>query len=470
MLRRPNANFILFLFSSDLLLTFLALFVATQIRVALPFGKPLGPEAVALEPTVYGLVLILWVVGFLALSVYDSIGIFHLSDELRRVALAVLGSSLLVAGALYLTFREVSRLLFVYFVLLDVAFLFGFRIFFRTVAPRLGLFLYEPRRVLIAGAGKAGQELARLIQKHQGVGLVLVGFVDDEAEGDESIEVAPVLGSLRDGPRVVQEQKIDEVIFALPLRAHRELLNALAQFERLPVNLRIVPDLLDLVFFRASVEDFHGIPLIGLRDPLLTPSQRILKRSFDLTLSLLLLLFLWPAMLLIALLIKLDSPGPTIFVQGRVGENGRVFRIYKFRTMVSDAEERLAEVLRETPEGKALHKTADDPRVTRVGRFLRRSSLDELPQLFNVLKGEMSLVGPRPELPWLVDRYEPWQWKRFSVPPGITGWWQVSGRSERAMHLHTEDDLWYIQNYSLLLDLEILWRTIGAVLRGRGSY
>jgi lipopolysaccharide/colanic/teichoic acid biosynthesis glycosyltransferase len=142
----------------------------------------------------------------------------------------------------------------------------------------------------------------------------------------------------------------------------------------------------------------------------------------------------------------------------------------KFRSMVLDADERLAEVVQETDDGRVIHKQENDPRVTRIGRFIRGSSLDELPQLLNVLKGEMSLVGPRPELPWLVDKYEPWQRKRFAVPQGITGWWQVNGRSDRLMHEHTEEDLFYIQNYSLLLDLRILYRTIGAVIKRSGAY
>ena len=138
--------------------------------------------------------------------------------------------------------------------------------------------------------------------------------------------------------------------------------------------------------------------------------------------------------------------------------------------MVTNAEGRQAEVIEQTADGRIIHKKKDDPRVTRVGRFIRATSIDELPQLFNVLRGEMSLVGPRPELPWLVERYEPWQRKRFAVPQGITGWWQVNGRADKLMHEHTEDDLYYIQNYSLLLDLEILWKTIGAVIKKTGAY
>jgi lipopolysaccharide/colanic/teichoic acid biosynthesis glycosyltransferase len=172
----------------------------------------------------------------------------------------------------------------------------------------------------------------------------------------------------------------------------------------------------------------------------------------------------------VALAIKLDSPGPVFFSQQRVGENGRLFLMFKFRSMVLGAEEMRDRVSEVDEEGNVVYKTRYDPRVTPVGRFLRRTSLDELPQLFNVLKGEMSLVGPRPEMPWLVEEYDLWQRKRFAVPQGITGWWQVNGRSDKPMHLHTEEDLYYVQNYSLLLDILILWKTAGVVLKGRGAY
>jgi len=176
-------------------------------------------------------------------------------------------------------------------------------------------------------------------------------------------------------------------------------------------------------------------------------------------------------MALIAIAIKLDSPGPVIFKQQRVGENEQLFWMYKFRSMVPDADQRLADVIKYDQNGNIIHKAPDDPRVTRVGRFLRRTSLDELPQFFNVLKGDMSLVGPRPELPTLVKQhYKPWQHKRFAVPQGVTGWWQVNGRSDKPLHLHTEDDIYYIQNYSLLLDLQILLKTAWVVLRGTGAY
>lgn len=194
------------------------------------------------------------------------------------------------------------------------------------------------------------------------------------------------------------------------------------------------------------------------------------KRAFDLFVGGLALIPALPLMALAALMVYLEDGAPVIFRQKRVGKDGRLFEMFKIRTMVKNAEQLQIEVEKRDPDGNPIHKMKDDPRVTRVGRVLRRFSLDELPQLFNVLAGSMSLVGPRPEMPYLADKYEPWQRKRLDVLPGMTGWWQVRGRSDRPMHLHTEDDLYYIQNYSVWLDLQILLRTVWVVLSGRGSY
>jgi len=322
---------------------------------------------------------------------------------------------------------------------------------------------------LIIGAGKVGQMLARHLHA-AGSDLTVIGYLDDDLDKQGHLyEGIPVLGGTDQAAGLVGNASIDEVLLALPLRAHRNLEALVMLLQTMPVRVRVVPDFFDLTFFRATIEDFSGIPLIGLRDPAIDEVDRLIKRMLDLALSTVGIVLAAPVMLVLAIAIRLDSPGPALFRQQRVGENGKLFTIYKFRSMTVDAEARQQEVL-QTDGEQVLHKRPDDPRVTRVGRFIRRTSLDELPQLFNVLKGEMSLVGPRPELPWLVERYESWQRKRLAVPPGITGWWQINGRSDRPMHLNTEDDLYYIQHYSPLMDLRILWRTIGAVLRGRGAY
>jgi len=210
--------------------------------------------------------------------------------------------------------------------------------------------------------------------------------------------------------------------------------------------------------------------MLNLGDSAINNYQRMIKRLFDLFLGVPTLILFLPLMGLTALIIFLLDGSPVLFRQKRVGENGKIFEMLKFRTMVRNAEELQSQVEKRDADGNLIHKTKEDPRVTRTGKFLRRVSLDELPQLFNIHAGTMSLVGPRPEMPYLVDRYQPWQRKRFAIPPGLTGWWQVNGRSDKPMHLHTEDDLYYIQNYSIWLDLQIVVRTIWVVLIGKGSY
>jgi len=296
----------------------------------------------------------------------------------------------------------------------------------------------------------------------------LIGFVDDELR--TGLAGFPCFGPLEQTVAVVIAQDINEVIFTLPRHAHTKLANLVTGLQALKVNVRVVPDFFDLVFLRSIVEEFGGMALVTLREPALDPLQRVIKRLFDLIVGSLGLLLTLPVMGVIALLVRLDSPGPVIFKQPRVGENGRVFNMLKFRTMIHDPVSEQNGAAQKTINGQPRHKFYDDPRVTRIGRYLRHTSLDELPQLLNILKGEMSLVGPRPELPWLVDKYEPWQRKRFEVPQGLTGWWQVNGRADKPMHLHTDEDLYYIKNYSLWLDIQILWRTIRAVIERRGAF
>ncbi len=323
-------------------------------------------------------------------------------------------------------------------------------------------------RVLIVGAGTVGHRVAEMIEAYAWTGLRLAGYLDDDSQ--KRLADRSVLGTLDDIQRVVKERLINDVVLALPPDAHERLNTVVSRLHELPVNVRIIPDYFSLALYRATVEDFGGIPMINLRDPALNDYQRLVKRMFDLVAGTVITLLALPLMLLVALAIVVDSSGPIIFRQRRVGENGRLFDMFKFRSMVANAEALQKEVTQMDEEGHIIHKVKDDPRVTRVGHFIRRWSLDELPQFFNVLKGDISLVGPRPEMPWLVDEYAPWQRKRFAVPQGVTGWWQVNGRSDKAMHLHTDEDLYYIQNYSLWLDIFILLKTPWAVLRGMGAY
>jgi exopolysaccharide biosynthesis polyprenyl glycosylphosphotransferase len=470
-MRRRDTNTILFLILADILVTLLALFTAVQGRYWLPWGARLTWAEVAQPWTIYGLVAIIWGMTFILTQVYDARRSSRMLDEAQVIVFAVAVASLVFAGVLYLTFREVPRRLFLYFAATDVLLLLGFRLALRGALRVAGQHDPITRRVLIVGAGHLGRAVAESVHRQRATGLTLVGLVDDDPDKlGELICAAPVLGPVSSTTMLVGLHQVDEVICALPLRAHDTIEQVILALEKKPVNVRVVPGFLDLAMSQATIENFDGLPLVGLRDPAIDGFDRIVKRAFDLAIATLTLLVTWPLLLLIAIAVKLDSPGPALFGQQRVGENGRLFLMYKFRSMVVNADQLAPQSVQIGDQLVTLHKVRNDPRVTRVGHFLRRMSLDELPQLFNVLRGEMSLVGPRPELPWLVEHYESWQRRRFAVPPGITGWWQINGRSDRMMHLHTEDDLYYIQNYSPLLDLQILWRTIGVVLRGRGAF
>jgi len=472
MLRRFSTNLTLFLFTADIALTLLALFLAKILRLTLPYGQAVAPEHIDFPWILYLIVVAIWVTVFLIVPVYDARRTYRAIDEFQLVTVAIGFATLVFAGVAYFFFRELSRFLFLYFFILDLMFLLGLRAALRIIY-RLwrGGWPGKRNRVLILGAGRVGKRLADMLADYAWYGVEVVGFLDDDLSKKQSLGgQISYLGTLDAAARVVKQRQVDDVILALPMQAHERLVTIVRQLQDQTVNVRVVPDLFELSFVKATVEDFNGIPLIGLRDPVIAPFQRVAKRAFDLVIAAATAIATLPVMGIVALLIKLDSPGPVLFLQNRVGENGRIFKMYKFRSMVIDAEHRKEDVITYTEDGKVVHKKTDDPRVTRLGKFIRRTSLDELPQLFNVIKGDMSLVGPRPEMPWLVDLYEPWQHKRFAVPQGITGWWQVNGRSDKPMHLHIEEDLYYIQNYSLMLDILILWKTVAAVAKRGGAY
>lgn len=469
MLRRHSVNYAIFSIIIDMGFTFAALWLAKVLRPYLPPTFPfLVPVANIDIPTVlYVLVPLIWGATFLIMSVYDPRRIYKVTDEFQIVTLAVGVATLIFAGVLYLGFRDFSRWLLATFVFLDLALLLSWRLVMR-LRFKLGRLPAPSRRVLIIGAGKTGQRLADMIAEYRWMGLDLIGYLDDDPDKRE--QGLPVMGRLADVRDVVHQHHIDDVVITLPQWAYGRVNQLALDLHDLPVQVRVVPDYFSLALYRASVDDFGGVPMINLRDPALNDVQRFVKRIFDLLIAGFTVLLLLPLLGLIALFIKLDSQGPVFYQQNRVGENGRIFHMFKFRTMVPEADQLLGQVTEINSQGQLLFKRRDDPRVTRIGHFLRRASLDELPQLFNVLRGDMSLVGPRPELPWLVERYEPWQRKRFAVPQGMTGWWQVNGRSDKPMHLHTEDDLYYVQNYSLWMDIYILLKTPWVVMRGKGAY
>jgi len=326
--------------------------------------------------SLWPVVVLLWQAVFVLTSVYDPRRNYRAVDEFQNVIFAEALACLALAGLLYLTERAVARWLFVFYVILSVLFILGWRILAR-IAFKLFKGRVSPQRVLIVGAGEVGRRVAETIATYAWTGLTLVGYLDDDPAKREN--GLPVLGAIDDAARVVAEQAVDEVVIALPQRAWPRINQLAAALHTLPVHVRIVPDYFALTLHRAEAEDFAGIPMIDLRAPALNPYQRLVKRCFDLAVGSVLTLLALPVMGVLAIAIKLDSPGPVLYRAPRVGENGRTFIMLKLRSMYVDADARLQEVIRTTEHGDITFKRRDDPRITRVGRFMRRTSLDELP-------------------------------------------------------------------------------------------
>jgi exopolysaccharide biosynthesis polyprenyl glycosylphosphotransferase len=470
MLRRFSSNFAVFSIFLDILLVDVCLLLSATSRPlfnSMPFLRQIV-EIISLPWILYIVFPFIWVGVLMVFSVYDGRKNLRLVNEFGSLTLGTVLAAVAMAGVLYLSYRDVSRFLYLFFVGMGYFSLLAWRGGMRLVFRWRMLRGVRNRRVLILGAGSIGRRLEIQFTQQPELGLTLVGFLDDDHK--KQADHKDVLGGIDLARVAVLRLKISDVVIALPLSAHHQLLKVVSDLHDLPVQVWVIPDYFSLSLHRASVEEFGGMTMLDLRAPALNEYQRMTKRAFDLVVVALSLPVVLPLTGLIALLIKVDDKGPVFYNPQRVGENGHLFRMFKFRTMVVDAEELQRLVEKEDDKGRLVHKHRDDPRVTRVGHFLRKTSLDELPQVYNVLKGEMSLVGPRPEMPYLVEKYEPWQRKRFAVPQGLTGWWQVNGRSDKPMHLHTEDDIYYVQHYSLWKDIEILIRTVGVVFRGKGAF
>ena len=364
-----------------------------------------------------------------------------------------------------------SRLIFFYAALLIIVILSLARLVRTIIIDWLRQRGAGVDRVIIVGAGETGRTVMANLVAQPMLGYKVVGFVDDNPDKG-NVDMGPIkgLGSIDNLPRLITELEADEVIITLPWMSHRKIMSILAQCERKNVRARIVPDLFQMRLSQVDIEDLNGIPLLGVRDQTITGMNLVLKRSIDLVVVILGLVILSPLLAVIGLAIKLDSHGPIIFRQTRIGKNGREFDMYKFRSMQQDAEEKLAELEAHNEAQGPLFKMREDPRRTRVGKWLRKTSLDELPQLYNILRGEMSLVGPRPHLPDEISRYQPWHRKRLEVAPGLTGLPQVSGRSNLSFDETAFLDLYYIQNWSLSLDIMILLRTVPRALSGDGAF
>jgi exopolysaccharide biosynthesis polyprenyl glycosylphosphotransferase len=327
-------------------------------------------------------------------------------------------------------------------------------------------------RVLIVGAGDVGRSVIQEIVARPDLGYQAVGFVDDDPEKNQhNIGRVRALGSVYDLPQQLDENPVDLVIVSLPWQSYPKILRVVDWCTQRRVPVRVVPDLFQLSLSQMEVETLGGVPMLSLGTRRAMPlSRRLTKRALDLALTLAALPFFLLLTLLVGVAIRLEGPGPIFFKQRRVGEGGKELNVFKFRSMVLDAETKRAELEQFNEASGPLFKMKNDPRITRVGRFIRRFSIDEVPQIINILRGEMSWVGPRPGLPEEVAQYQHWQRKRLNAPPGLTGLWQISGRSEVAFEEMCLMDIYYIENWSLGLDLQIILRTVPRVLMRSGAY
>ena len=462
MLKRYSPNFTLFSISLDGLLVVCALWLGLHMYPVLG-----GTSSTEVGPTIYLLLPVTWILVNLYIKLYDSRRNFFFSQEILRLLGCSLMASLVMAGLAFLFAHTLPRLSFALFMLLGTVLQLAWRVGMRVFWRRQYDVKTSSQRVLILGAGETGQKIAEALHHTAWVQSPVIRFLDDDLQQQARPEVLGPIAALRE---ILIQFQADDIIIALPLKAFDKVNSAVLSIRTIPVNVWLVPASHHLALYRARIVDFAGLPLLDLRAPAIVPNDRLVKRAFDLVFSSLMLLLAALPMLVIGLLIKWDSPGPVIFRQKRIGENGKEFEMLKFRSMVQNAEALRQTVAKMDEKGNLIYKHPNDPRVTRIGHFLRKTSLDELPQFFNVLSGDMSVVGPRPELPYLVEKYDDWQRIRFSVQPGITGWWQINGRSDAPMHLNTEKDIFYIQNYSFWMDMQIIARTVWIVIFGKGAY
>jgi exopolysaccharide biosynthesis polyprenyl glycosylphosphotransferase len=441
------------------------------------FPSPLYPLEFYLP--LLPLALLLWGSLLLSSGRYRSHRTAPLVDEAWAIVRVCTTGTVLFTLILYIARLDerllgddkVSRLWVLLFGIFSCLFLLSEKIALRLTSRYVRSHGFNYRTVLIVGTNPTALEIADSIAGHRFWGYRILGFIESGREpGQPWLEPYPILGEIDDIPRVVEGNVIDDVIFAVHRRELDRLEDLFLSLQEQGIRTRFAMNLFPHTRARVEMEDLDGMPLLSFAT---TPTSQLAlmsKRVVDVALAALVLLLALPISLLIAAAIKVTSGGGSVlFRQTRCGLNGRFFTLYKFRTMVEDAEERRREILHLNEMNGPVFKLRSDPRVTLIGRFLRKFSLDELPQFWNVLRGDMSLVGPRPPIPEEVARYQRWQRRRLAMKPGLTCLWQISGRNEIDFDRWMQLDLEYIDSWSPLLDFKILLKTIPVVLSGRGA-
>jgi exopolysaccharide biosynthesis polyprenyl glycosylphosphotransferase len=437
--------------------------VATQNYVSLP----------AFFPVIATLMLYLGV-SFAARGLYRDASRTSLLDQLGIIVNVVLtGIALLIVFVFLYRPFYFSRLIFAFAGANIILLLSLFRLLIAGVRHWRWSRGIGRERVLVVGGTGLGEQVMNGIAASPGLGYTLAGYLDDSkliVNSERDPQIYRRLGNVEDLAATIREQRVQQVILALPFWEQGRLPELVAICQEHGVGFQVAPDFYQLSFDRVDMMQLSGVPLLRPKEIRLTGVNLALKRFLDVALIVLTAPFTMLLALLIALLIRLDSPGPILFCQRRIGKNGQPFICLKFRTMIVDAEERKAELAAHNEADGPLFKMRADPRITRIGRWLRRRSLDELPQLINVLRGEMSLIGPRPALPEEVARYEHWHHRRLEVQPGCAGLAQALGRSDISFDEQVRLDIYYAENWSLGMDVRVLLMIIPAVLSGRGAY
>jgi len=473
MLKRAAKVPPLLIFVIDALIINASFVLAYYIRFELLITKL--PATIPHLSRFYGilvLVTLLWLALFKLLGLYDKRDITSASDEASSIIGAnIVGTFVLLALLFLYRGFWFSRGVLLYALLICSSLMILSRYMLNYFQKELYKRGVGVRRTLIVGAGEIGQGLAYKIQAEKETGYLAVGFLDDDPDKrSKKYHNVPVIGGTENIKQKIKEHGIDEIIVATSRLPQQKVLDIIMECESEGVEFKLVPGILEIIASRVSTDEIGGIPLLSIREIRLQGLNALLKRMVDILLSSAVLLVLSPVLLLVIAAIKIDSRGPIFFTQQRMGKDGKVFLLYKFRSMITGAEDLFAKVVEEKGGDLIRFKAKDDPRITRVGKILRKLSIDEVPQLMNVLKGDMSLVGPRPPVPLEVERYSEWHRKRLRVRPGITGLWQVSGRSELPFEDMVRLDIYYIENWSLWMDFRIILRTFPAVLFGSGAY
>jgi exopolysaccharide biosynthesis polyprenyl glycosylphosphotransferase len=473
--RRRTLIIILKVFDLTLVAGAFLLASALKVRRGGPFGfaQFLATRITIRDLLLCFVVLLSWHVVFTAFKLYDSRRMSGpKTDCMDLLQATTIGTTVIaVIGYIFRVGIISSRFLLVFWVTI-AACAVSHRLLQRFVLQRIRLKGRNLRNMLIVGANSRGLDFASRVHDRPELGYRVIGFVDERTnDATPTTTTYSILSDFANLPGLLRNTVVDEVVIALPVDSlQTHACSIVAMCEQQGITTRMLSNIFGLRVARVQADEFAGAALITNYTGLTEGWPVLVKRGLDVVISSALLLILLPVMLLIGLLIKLTSPGEVLFSQSRLGYNKRKFKIYKFRTMVADAEQRLTQVEHLNEMSGPVFKIREDPRVTTLGRVLRKTSLDELPQLVNVLKGDMSLVGPRP----LPDRdyagfQEDWQRRRFSVRPGITCLWQINGRNSIPFDKWMQMDLQYIDKWSLALDFQILVKTIPAVLKGSGA-